>query len=125
MLRGDQRRQATGRLIEMRRVGKAEACPPTFCTIAHFGGHGANAPLPTLRSLVPQLRLDHGLAKLGAAVGAFISELDLRHAPVRLDVPNEHRKPDAARANDEGRLDVIVLVDIGWHHYSPRGSIHQ
>jgi hypothetical protein len=75
--------------------------------------------------LVSQLRLDHGLAKLGATIGAFIGELDLRHAPMRLDVPNKHRKPDAARANDEGRLDVIVMVDIGWHRYSPQRSIHQ
>jgi hypothetical protein len=73
---------------------------------------------------VPQLRLDHGLAKLGATIGAFIGELDLRHAPMRLDIPNKHRKPDAAWTNDEGWLDVIVLVDIGWHLYSPQGKFH-
>src|SRR5215218_5875684 len=74
--------------------------------------------------LMPQLRLDDRLSKLGAAVRAFIGEVDLRHAPVRLDVLDEHRKPDTARTNDEGRLDVVVMMNIGWHLGTPRGSIH-
>ena len=71
-----------------------------------------------------QLRLHDRLPNFGAAVGAFIGEIDLRHAPVRLDVPYKHRKPDAARTNDEGRLDVIVMVNIGWHVGTPHGSIY-
>jgi hypothetical protein len=34
---------------------------------------------------------------------------------VRLDIAHKHRKPDTARANHEGRFDIIVLVDVGWH----------
>src|SRR5882724_13440967 len=74
-------------------------------------------------SLMPQLRLHHGLANLGAAVGAFIGEVDLRHAPMRLDVAHEHRKSDAARTNDEGWLCVIVIMDIGWHVGSPQEKL--
>jgi len=78
---------------------------------------------------MPRLRFHHGLPDFRAAVGAFIGEVDFRHAPVRLDVANVHRKPDAARANDESWLDVIVMVDIGWHVGSPQEdfqeSIHQ
>ena len=77
----------------------------------------------------PQLRLDHGLANFGATIGAFIGEVDLRHAPMRLHVPDEHRKPDAARTDDEGRFGVVVMMDIGWHVGSPQEdtqeSIHQ
>src|SRR4030081_496698 len=71
------------------------------------------------------LRLDHGLLYFRTAVGAFIGEVDLRHAPMRLDGAHEHRKSDATRTNDESRLDVIVMVDIGWHVRTPHGSIHQ
>ena len=38
---------------------------------------------------------------------------------MRLDIAHEHRKPDAARANHEGRFDIIVLMDVGWHVDSP------
>ncbi len=68
-------------------------------------------------------RLCHGLLDFSAAVRALIGEVDLRHAPMRLDVPDEHRKPDAARTNDESRLDV-VMMNIGWHVGTPHGSIH-
>ncbi|MBR1266304.1 hypothetical protein JQ629_02155 [Bradyrhizobium sp. AUGA SZCCT0222] len=74
-------------------------------------------------ALMLQLWLDHGLANFGAAVGAFKGEVDLRHAPMRLDIPYKHRNPDAARTNDESRLDVVVMVDIGWHVGTPHGSI--
>jgi hypothetical protein len=43
---------------------------------------------------------------------------------MRLDVPYKHRNPDAARTNDESRLDVVVMVDIGWHVGTPHGSIY-
>src|SRR5882757_2263145 len=67
-------------------------------------------------------RLDHGLLYFRTAVGAFIGEVDLRQAPMRLDGAHEHRKSDATRTNDESRLDVIVMVDIGWHVRTPHGS---
>ena len=85
--------------------------------------------MPTLRSygweLMPRLRLHDRLPDFGAAVGAFVGEVDLRHAPVRLDVAHIHRKPDAAWTDDEGRFEIIVLMDIGWHVGSPDESIHQ
>src|SRR5258708_2235558 len=74
--------------------------------------------------LVPQVRLDHGLPDFRAAVGAFIGEVDLRHAPMRFDVLHIHRKAYATRTNDKGRLDVFVMVNKGWHVGSPHGSIH-
>jgi hypothetical protein len=60
------------------------------------------------------------MANLRAATGAFVREVDLCHAPVRLDVAHKHRKPDAARTDDEGRFDMIVLEDVGWHLGSPQ-----
>ena len=68
---------------------------------------------------VPQ-RLDDGLPDFRAAVGAFIGEVDLRHAPVRFDFADKHRKSDAARADDEGWLGVVLMVDVGWHVGSPQ-----
>ena len=75
---------------------------------------------PTIVALMPQFRLDHGLSNFGAAVGAFIGEVDLRHAPMRFDVPHIHRNPDAARTDDEGRFGIVVMMDIGWHVGSPQ-----
>src|SRR5437899_1447065 len=105
-------------------------CPPSHVRMSRMVARFA---LPTLRihgsRLVPQFRLHDGLANLGAAVGAFIGEVDLRHAPMRLDVAHIHLKSDAARTNDEGWLCVIVIMDIGWHVGSPQEdtqeSIHQ
>src|SRR5260370_19885731 len=74
--------------------------------------------------LVPQHRLGHCLSDFHAAVGAFIGEVDLRHAPMRFDVLDVHRNTDAARTNNESRLGVIVMVNIGWHVGSPHGSTH-
>ena len=72
--------------------------------------------MPTLRlHLMPRFRLHDGLANLGAAVGAFISEFDLRHAPMRLDIAHIHWNSDATRTDDEGRFGIVVLMDIGWH----------
>jgi hypothetical protein len=34
----------------------------------------------------------HGLSDFGAAVGALIDEVDLRHAPMRLNVSDVHRE---------------------------------
>jgi hypothetical protein len=77
---------------------------------------------------MPRFRLHNGLADFRAAVGAFISEVDLRHAPMRLDVAHIHRNSDAAWTQDEGGFN-IVMMDIGWHVGSPQEdtqeSIHQ
>jgi hypothetical protein len=93
---------------------------------------GTPAALPTRHHssrLVPQLRLHDGLADLGAAVGAFIGEVDLRHGPMRLDVTHIHFKSDATRTDDEAGLDFVVMMDVGWHVGSPQEdtqeSIHQ
>jgi hypothetical protein len=72
-------------------------------------------------SLVLQLRLCDGLPNFGATAGAFKGEVDLRHAPMGFDVPQNHRKTYAARTNDKGRLD-LVMSDIGWHVGSPCGG---
>ena len=65
--------------------------------------------------LMPDFRLYDGSANFGAAVRAFIGEVDLRHAPMRLDVTQIHLQSDAARTKHEGRFDVVVMMDIGWH----------
>ena len=78
---------------------------------------------------MPRFRLHNGLADFRPAVGAFISEVDLRHAPMRLDVAHIHRNSDAARTDDKGRFGIVVMMDIGWHVGSPQEdtqeSIHQ
>jgi hypothetical protein len=64
-------------------------------------------------------RLGHGLPDFGATVGALIDEVDLRHAPMRLDLSDIHRKQsNAAGADNRGRLDLVML-DVGWHIGSP------
>ena len=75
-------------------------------------------PFAALRNLVQQFRLGHRLPDLRAAVGAFIGEVDLRHAPMRCDVPDVHRQALTAWADHEGWFGV-VMVDIGWHVGSP------
>jgi len=53
-------------------------------------------------------------------------KLDLRHGPMRLDVAQ--RTLEGRRSSDKSRkggLDIVVLMDIGWHVGSPCGSIHQ
>src|SRR6478752_2620969 len=122
-------RRGAGDLKSFRRVGKAKrAYPSRSCSRTDWWAQRF-APLPTLRhrcpELVLQLRLDHRLSDLRTAVGAFIGEVDLRHAPMRFDIPHIHRKPDAAWTNDKGWLDVVVMVDIGWHVDTPHESIHQ
>jgi hypothetical protein len=89
-----------------------------FC----FDAFSLREPVSTSleNALVPRFRLHDGLANLRAATGAFVSEVDLRHAPVRLDVTHKHRNPDAARTDDKGRFDMIVLADVGWHVGSPQ-----
>ena len=69
-------------------------------------------PIYEAKNLVQQIRLDHGLSHFLAAVGAFIGEVDLRHAPMRCDVLDVHRQARTAWADHEGWFGV-VMVDIG------------
>src|SRR4051794_15253906 len=71
---------------------------------------------------MPRLRLHHGLLYFRAAVGAFIGEVDLRQAPVRLDIAHEHGKSDATRTDHESRLDIVVMMNVGWHVGTPFGK---
>jgi hypothetical protein len=89
--------------------------PGSAVITANWDRDIVSSPIGKEAALMLQFWLDNGLANFCAAVGAFKGEVDLRHAPMRLDVPYKHRNPDAARTNDESRLDVVVMVDIGWH----------
>src|SRR5882724_11972070 len=61
----------------------------------------------------------YNLPDFTAAVGALIDEVDLCHAPMGLDVSDEHRqKSEAARAENHSVLSCVVL-DISWHVGSP------
>jgi hypothetical protein len=63
--------------------------------------------------------LGHGLSDFGAAIGALINEVDLRHTPMGLNVSNVHREwAYAAGADNRGCLNFVV-VDVGWHVGSP------
>jgi hypothetical protein len=44
------------------------------------------------RQLMPSFRLCYRLPDFRTAIGALIDEVDLRHAPMRLDVSNVHRE---------------------------------
>src|SRR4249919_3854335 len=66
------------------------------------------------------LRLGHRLPNLSATVGAFIGDVDLRHAPTWCDVLDVHRKALTAWTDHEGWFGFgVVMVDIGWHVGSP------
>jgi hypothetical protein len=68
---------------------------------------------------MPSFRPGDGVPDLGAAIGAFIDEVDLRQAAMGLDVSNVHRQQSyAAWTDDRSRLDLVML-DIGWHDASP------
>jgi hypothetical protein len=63
--------------------------------------------------------LGYSLPDFAAAVGALIDEVDLCHAPMGLDVSDEHRqKSQAAGAENHSVLSCVVL-DISWHVGSP------
>jgi hypothetical protein len=60
-----------------------------------------------------------GLPDFGAAIGALVDKVDLRHAPMGLDVSDVHREQTyAAGADDWSCLDFVML-DVGWHLGSP------
>jgi hypothetical protein len=64
---------------------------------------------PKFSSAVPACRVPD----LRAAVGALIDEVDLRHAPMRCNVLDVHRRTYTAWAGHEGWFGV-VMADIGW-----------
>src|SRR5580700_4019967 len=64
-------------------------------------------------------RLSHGLPDFSAAIGALIDEVDLGHAPVRLDVAHIHGQHPHAAWTDDGSHLEFVMVDKGWHIGSP------
>src|SRR4051812_6092338 len=57
--------------------------------------------IPRNCGLMRPLRLDHRLPDFSAAIKTLIDEVDLRHAPMRLDVSHIHMKVHAARTGDE------------------------
>jgi hypothetical protein len=64
--------------------------------------------------------LAHGVPHFRAAIRALEDEVDLGHAPVRLDVPHIHGlESDAAGTYHRRHLD-LVLMSEGWHIGSPR-----
>jgi hypothetical protein len=66
-----------------------------------------------------RLGLRYGLSDFGATIGALVDEVDLRHAPMGLDLPHEHRKyAYTTRADDRCCLDIMML-DVCWHMGSP------
>jgi len=52
-------------------------------------------------------------------VGAFIGELDLSPMLNRFDVLDITSEGLPQPENHEGRLDVIMMMNIGWHVGSP------
>ena len=64
--------------------------------------------------LVQQFRRRQQLRDVRAAVGAFIGQGELCHAPLRPDGLDMHRHYRAGRA-DHGRCFGFVMVDKCWH----------
>ena len=108
--------------IELRRMSKGDPapCPPT----AQPSNGRARCASPTLRNLVQEFRLCQCLPDLRATVGAFIDEVDLRHAPMRCDVPDVHRQAHTVWADHEGRFGV-VMADIAPGMSAPQQGIQQ
>jgi hypothetical protein len=75
-------------------------------------------------ALMLPLRPRDGLPDFGAAVRAFIDEVDRRQAPMGLDVSHIHGKQShAAGADDRNSLDFVMLY-VGWHIGSPSQQKH-
>ena len=68
--------------------------------------------------------LCYSLPDLGAAVGALIDEVDLRHAPMGLDVSHVHREQSYATGADHRSCLNFVVLDVGWHVGSPSQRKH-
>src|SRR3954469_2256333 len=73
---------------------------------------------------MPPFRPGDGLPDFGAAVGALIDKVDLRHAPMGLDLPDKHGKySHAAGAQDRSGFGFVML-NVGWHVGSPFNRGH-
>jgi hypothetical protein len=71
------------------------------------------------KALMSLFRLRDGLPDFGAAIGTLIDEVDLRHAPMGLDVSHMHgEKAYTAGTEDRGCPDLVVL-DVSGHVGSP------
>lgn len=76
----------------------------------------ADPGLPSVRRGRPA----YGLPDFSAAIRTFVDEIDLGHAPVRLDVTHIHgQQPKAAGTEDRSHLNVVML-NICWHYGSPQ-----
>jgi hypothetical protein len=87
----------------------------------HSRTNGFHAPKDWQRAkaLMPSFRLGDRVPDLGAAVGTLIDEVDLRQAPMGLDVSHIHRQQSyAAWTDNRSGLDFVML-DVGWHVGSP------
>src|SRR5262245_58949607 len=65
------------------------------------------------------LLLPNSLSDFRTTIGAFVDQIDLRHAPVRLYVSNVHGQSHAARTNHHRWFDFVVVANVGWHVGSP------
>jgi len=92
---------------------------PTAVCFSYQTGDDVNA-------LMSSFRLANGLPYLSAAVGALVDEVDLRHAPMRLDLPHEHREYSYTAGADDRRGLSFVVLDLGvsWHVGSPSQQKH-
>ena len=83
------------------------------------GQFGQDLTRPESNASMSAFWLGYSLPDFAAAVGALIDEVDLCHAPMGLDVSDEHRqKSQAAGAENRCVLSGVVL-DISWHVGSP------
>lgn len=78
----------------------------------------------TANALMSSFRLGNGLSDFGTAVGALVDKVDPRHAPMRLDLPHEHRKYSYTAGADDRRGLSFVVLDVGWHVGSPSQRKH-
>jgi hypothetical protein len=63
--------------------------------------------------------LGYSLPDFAAAVGALIDEVDLCHAPMGLDVSDEHRQKSQAAGAENHSVFSCVVLDVSWHVGSP------
>src|SRR6266571_5846618 len=73
-----------------------------------------------VRLVLQHLRLPDGLPDLGAAISAFIDEVDFGKAPMRLNIAHVHwQEPHTSGANHRRDFDILMMLYISWHLGSP------
>jgi hypothetical protein len=98
-------------LLESERRMKAPAFKMSLLTRVPIGGSGRSwtrlgrpaglaGGVQTELGLMSPFGLDHSLSDFSATVRALVGEVDLRHAPMGLDVSYVHRKSQAVGTND-------------------------